>query len=130
MRYQPGADEGLSVVIRVDLHPEDFVIIGNQTKAEVHAEAARMKIVVWNFSSEEKRGVLRSESGRLAGLPAKIIVPTQGKTEIAVTLNTSEEPVDSRLVLRGRFNGRVTSRLVLPYVAFWKFAKNSEVITC
>ena len=74
-RYQPGADEDLSVVIRVDLHPEDFVMVGNKTKAEVRAEAARMNVVVWNFSSEEKRGVLLSEGGLLAGLPAEIILP-------------------------------------------------------
>lgn len=127
-RYQPGADEDLSVVIRVDLHPEDFVMVGNKTKAEVRAEAARMNVVVWNFSSEEKRGVLLSEGGLLAGLPAEIILPAQGKAEIAVTLDTTAEPIDSRLVLSGRFNGRVTSRLVMPYVAFWKFAKTSEAI--
>jgi len=127
-RYQPGADEDLSVVIRVDLHPEDFVMVGNKTKAEVRAEAARMNVVVWNFSSEEKRGVLLSEGGLLAGLPAEIILPAQGKAEIAVTLDTTAEPIDSRLVLSGRFNDRVTSRLVMPYVAFWKFAKTCEAI--
>lgn len=127
-RYRPGADEDLSVVIQVDLNRDDFVIIGNKTKAEIRSATARMNVVVWNFSSEEKRGELLSEGGLLKGLPAEITLPAQGKAEFAVALDTAAGPLDSRLVLKGRFNGRMTSRLVMPYVAFWKFAKTCEAV--
>lgn len=127
-RYQPKPDEDLSVVIQVVLEPEDFVIIGNKTKAEIRSGAARMKVVVWNFSSEEKRGELLCDGGRLEGLPAEINLPARGKAEYAVNLDTAEGPIDSRLVLQGRFQGRTTSRLVMPYVAFWKFAQTCEVV--
>lgn len=68
---------------------------------------------MYNFEDTEKTGVVAAKGARINGLPATVTVPAWGKVEIAGVYRPSEAESLDRLVLRGRFNGRKSSRLVI-----------------
>ena len=106
------ADEDRRLVLQLKTNEDDFRLGGGKSSVELTGETGRVTVVVYNFDAKDKTGVIESEGARIDGLPANITVPARGKVEIAGVYRPSETESLDRLVLRGRFAGRTSSRLV------------------
>ena len=113
--YTPAGDEDLSVVLRIDLNPDDFSIAGQKSLAELRADTGRLRVHVWNLSADAKRGQVEATGGALSGLPAVITLPPMGEAAFdCVYTPPAGANVMERLVLSGHFAGRRSSRLAMP----------------
>ena len=113
--YVPAADEDLSVVLRVDLNPDDFGLAGQKSLAELRGDTGRLRLHVWNLSPVAKRGALEVTGGALAGPPAEISLPPMGEAAFdCVYAPGADMKFLGRLTVSGRFGGKRTSRLVVP----------------
>ena len=127
--YVPAADEDLSVVLRVDLDADDFGIAGQKSLAELRGDTGRLRVHVWNLSPVAKRGSVSVGGGTLAGLPAEISLPPMGEAAFdCVYAPPPEGRYLERLALAGRFDGRRTSRLVVPVRLEKAFLASCETV--
>ena len=106
------ADEDRRVVLQLKTDDDDFKLGGGKSSVELTGVTGRVTVVVYNFDGKEKAGVIEVEGARIDGLPTSVTVPAWGKVEIAGVYRPSEKESLERLVLRGRFAGRTSSRLV------------------
>ena len=112
---QPKADMDPSVILRLDLDAHDFAVASQKSCADLKAATGRVRLQVWNLSDTPKTGSVQVAGATLAGLPAQLELPAWGKAECAVELAPADATAyRSEVVLAGTFNGRRTSRLVVP----------------
>lgn len=112
--YRPADDEDLSVVIRIEFDKKDFVVSKNMVS--MAQDTGNVVLRIWNFSDVEKTGSLESKGCLIEGASDEIRLPAGGiETKIAAALRFPDS-VDAqvRLDLTGKFNGKRTSRLVVP----------------
>ena len=114
--YEPSNDEDLSVVIRVDANKEDFQSANRKSAASMPNETGRLKVQVWNLSETPKTGRLLVEGGVLDDMPETIALPAMGKAEFDAVFKPGElqNNYDGKLVITGLFNGKKSSRFVMP----------------
>jgi hypothetical protein len=115
--YVPAADEDLTVIVRVDLNTNDFVVTGQKTGTILTDDTGRLRVQVWNMGDSAKTGRLDVAGGTLEGLPGTIALGPRGAppatydcTYVAPVSDESEQ----KLVLSGVFEGKRSSRLVMP----------------
>lgn len=84
IRYAPPVDEDLTVVVRPKLS-DDFEISGRKSRAELLKESGRMRIELWNFSDETKRGRLIAKGAGLADVPEDIVLPPWTNVTVSAT---------------------------------------------
>lgn len=113
--YSPSEDEDLSVILRVDLNTNDFSLASHKSVAELHSETGRLRVQVWNLSPLAKKGSIAISGGQLIGIPSEITLPAMNKVEFncVYSAKTGNDFLEN-LVLSGIFNGKRTSRLVVP----------------
>lgn len=105
------ADEDRRLVLQLKTDENDFKLGGGKSSFELTQGTGRVTVVVYNFDGKAKTGVVETEGARIDGLPATVTVPAWGKVEINGVYHPSETESLDRLVLRGRFAGRTSSRL-------------------
>lgn len=112
MRYNEGED--LTVVIRVDVNPEDFSITDGQSTAEIDGDFGRLHVEFWNLSGETKNGRPVVSGGELSGLPDEIVLGPWGHIgyDVRYRPKADGKPEDM-LVVSGVFEGRKTSRFAM-----------------
>lgn len=125
---QPSPDEDLSIIVRLDLNPEDFEISGQKSTASVRKESGRIRVQVWNLGETPKSGALHIAGGTFAGLPETIALPAMGKAEFDVVY--TPQPVatedaanawQTNLTITGTFNGKTISQCQIPVFMFGAF---------
>lgn len=109
-----------SIVIRPILDRCDFSIGGNKTLASLDADAGRLAVEVWNFSDVARTGTLGATGCPLSGLPSEpfAIGPRgSGPARFDCVLEPGDAAsgeYSAELRLSGNFDGRETSRAVVP----------------
>ena len=127
--YVPAPDEDLSVIFRVDLNTNDFVVSGHKSVAELRADTGRLCIHIWNLEARAKRGTVAVSGGSVIGLPAEIDLPSNGEASFdCVYAALPRAPLVSDLTLAGLFDGRRSSRLVVPVRNEKAFLSNCRAI--
>jgi len=104
------ADEDRSVVLRVDFAPGETLLDGDRGGVEILRGALHAKVVVWNLSDEIKKG--RLVCGR-DNLDEIALAPWGCATVDVVRVSTPADAMGN-WTIAGVFNGRRTSRLVVP----------------
>lgn len=126
MRYAPGADEDLSVVVRAVPDSRDFQIGGIKSVAKLLKKRGRVAFEVWNLSSREKRGSIQAigDVGNALKIPnGGIAVPPMGCTRVEAVF-TPEAEGRQRLEIQGVFGGKRTSKTVLDIEPLGTFIRN------
>ncbi len=128
--YTPPAGEDLTVVIRVDLDRSDFTIGNRKSVAEMPRSTGKLKLQIWNIDSVPKSGRLIVENAVLEGLPETIELPAMGKAEFDVVLNPAYTPgkFDTQLVITGLFNGKQSTRFVMPVYLLGRFLETCREV--
>lgn len=116
-RYEPGEDEDLSVVLRVDLDRGDFDIENGRTCARMKGDAGRLRVQVWNLGDTHKTGRVEVSGAALEGLPETIALGPRGTPPAeydCVLRPEADASATPTLVLAGVFDERRSSRLAVP----------------
>lgn len=126
--YVPAADEDLSIVVRVEPDERDFAITRTKTRASLREETGRMRVFAWNLGGEPKTGVVEVAGGRIDGLPKEPFVLGPSTSAVFECTYVPDESSDfeRNLVFRGRFNGKMGSRLSMPVWLDRKFLATCE----
>ena len=104
-----------TIILRVDLVPDDFEISGSKTLAVAKAEAPHLRVQVWNLSDTTKTGTVEADGVALEGLPEEAVeIAPFGKAEFACILRARDTSPSATLVLTGLFDGKRSSRLSMP----------------
>lgn len=128
--YEPKENEDLSVVIRPEVNSEDFEITGGKCMAELVKERGRVKLDVWNFSGEAKRGLVDSNGGPFDGMPQEIKLDPWGKAAVEVMYTPPKgDEIRFGLDISGQFNGRRTTKVRIPVIYNWRFMRNCQAVT-
>ena len=127
-RYTPSADEDLTVVIRPETNPEDFTITGRKCIAELEKQEGRMRIEVWNLSSDEKKGALSVSAGRLAGGDGEIEIAPWSKAAVEARYVPPPEGERFDLDIAGVFNGKRATRVRIPAVNVPRLLAECETV--
>ncbi len=103
-----------TIVYRVEL-TDDFILSHGKDYAEVKKERAVLKLQVWNLSCQGKCGEVEIRGGKTIGLPGRFTIPAFSKVEFPLkfTPNTNDNHA-GRMEINGKFNGKGTSRLIIP----------------
>jgi len=115
--YVPTAEEDMTVIIRVDLNTSDFEIAGQKTRTVLKNDTGRLRVQVWNMDAAAKTGCVEVAGGSFEGLPDTIVLGPRGTPPaefFCKFVPPKSDEVEQRLVLTGAFNGKHSSRLVLP----------------
>lgn len=105
-------DEDRRLVLQLKTDGRDFRLGGGKSSVELTGESGRLTVVVYNFEGKEKTGAVKVEGARIDGLPTSVTVPAWGKVELAGRYRPTDGASVERLVLKGLFDGRTSSRLV------------------
>ena len=127
-RYEPSADEDLTVVIRPETNPEDFSITGRKCIAELEKPEGRMRIEVWNLSPDVKKGKLTVSEGRLAGGDGEIEIAPWNKAIVEATFMPPADKARFDLDIAGVFNGKSATRIRIPVVNLPKLLSECESV--
>lgn len=115
--YVPKAAEDMSVILRVDLNTNDFAIAGQKTRAVLKNDTGRMRVQVWNMGDAAKTGRVVVDGGTFNGFPDKIALGPRGTPPASFDCTfvpSSSGGMEQNLVFTGLFDGRCSSRLVMP----------------
>lgn len=127
--YEPKANEDLSVVIRPEVNPEDFEVTGGKCIAELVKERGRVKLDIWNFSDEAKRGVIGCRGGSFDGAPVEVSLAPWGTASVEVAYVPPEgEDIRFNLDIAGTFNGKRTTKVRVPVIYNWRFMRNCQAV--
>lgn len=108
------ADEDRSVVLRVDFAPGETLLDGDRSGVEILRNALQARISVWNLSDKAKKGRLVSTGGTLREEPGELsLAPWSVATVDVVRVSAPAEAL-ADWTLCGVFDGKRTSRLVVP----------------
>ena len=125
-RYEPSADEDLTVVIRPEANLEDFSITGRKCIAELEKPEGRLRIEVWNLSTVAKKGMLTVSEGRLAGGEGEIEIAPWDKAVVDARYVPPAEGERFNLDIAGVFNGKRATRVRIPIVNVPKLLSECE----
>ena len=129
LRYQPSADEDLSVVFKIELNTNDFAVVAEKSVAELRAALGRVKVTAWNLDDAAKRGTVRAKGAKLVGIPDELALPAFGSASFEATLEPDGTgALDTRLVIDGTFEGRRTTPLEMPVFFEHQFLGSAERI--
>ncbi|MBS1368877.1 MAG: hypothetical protein HPZ91_02870 [Lentisphaeria bacterium] len=110
-------EEELSIVLNPVLS-NDFRVADSDAFAIPVKAACRMKLEIFNLSSEEKSGTVMLHGGNATGIPAQITVKPFGKELLSLEVMPAP-PGDgcrSDLLFSGEFAGRRITPAVIPLV--------------
>ena len=115
--YIPAPNEDLSIIIRAELDEQDFTLTRNKTRASLKADTGRLRVIAWNLGDTAKTGTVEIAGGRLEGLPAEpfALGPSESAAFDCTFVPEEGGDFDGELVLFGRFNGKMGSRLAIPF---------------
>jgi hypothetical protein len=120
----------ISIVLRVDLNRKDFSIGSQKTLASLDTDEGRLRVEVWNFSDAAKTGTVSISGCTLSGLPSEPFVLQQfGHAGFDCVLTPGGEAPSahfSELKLVGNFNGRSTTKAVVPLFFAKRFLASCE----
>lgn len=123
-RYEPAADEDLSIVIRAVPDSRDFQIGGIKSIAKLMRTEGRVVFEVWNLSRVSKRGHLVAEAdGNLTFEQEEIELPPMGCTRLGAVYHPGKKALD-RLAVWGVFNGKKSTALSIDIEPFGDFLRN------
>lgn len=110
----PAAEnEDRRIVLQVRTDERCFKLGDGKSALDMEGGVGEMTLVVYNFDGREKSGLVASKDNSVEGLPAKVTVPAWGKVEIPCRYRAKDDVPSERIVFRGSFDGRKTSRLVM-----------------
>ena len=129
--YVAKVEEDLTVVIRADLNTNDFEIAGQKTRAVLKNDTGRLRLQVWNLGDRAKTGHVEIAGGTFAGLPDTLSLGPRGTPP--ATLECVFTPSDGKtfhrdIVITGVFDGKRSSRLVLPIHLEKRFLSSCEKV--
>lgn len=105
-----------TIIVRTDLHPDDFVLNSTKSMVDMTRKEGRMKVHVWNLSSQAKTGVLKTCGGVFRGLPSgEVALPPMGELCFEVSLKTKVGQV-AQVGIGGVFGGKKLTRFVMQVV--------------
>jgi hypothetical protein len=102
-----------TIVFRVKLTP-DFELANEKDHVKIRKENLPFKLLVYNFSDREKRGVISISGAAAAGLPEKASIPAFGVAEFDLTLLKLDRKFQSAMVVSGVFEGKKATPLRMP----------------
>jgi len=103
-----------TIIFRTELS-DAFPLFAGKDSVDVKTADAKFKLQIWNLSNEAKTGSVAVTGGKVTGLPASVIVPAFGKTELALGFTPDiDKSFKGALRVNGEFNGRRTTGLVIP----------------
>ena len=117
MPYVPTADEDLSVIVSVDLDKQDFQVSGQKSRAYLKNDTGRMRVQVWNMGDAAKTGRVEVAGCTVEGLPETLDLGPRGMPPAAFDcklMPSASGETNLTLVLTGVFNGKRSSKLVVP----------------
>ncbi|WP_288559310.1 hypothetical protein [uncultured Victivallis sp.] len=100
-----------AIVFKTVLSP-DFQLTAGKDRAELLNTPARLKLLVYNFSTQEKRGCITINEGKVKGLPNQTVIPAFGRKEFSLTFIPAAG--QKEIVFRGVFQDKPASPLVIP----------------
>lgn len=118
IRRQPfPADIDPAVIYHVDLPSPDVTVTNRKSLAELNNDTPRLTLVIWNLSDTAKQGRLAISGGTLSGLPDTITLPPMGKASFETEFHpdATAKQFAGKLVITGTFNGKATTKFVMPY---------------
>lgn len=129
----PGArpDETLdkTVVFRAD-HDKSQVVLGNnKSRLEMKGDCLDLTVEVWNLDTIGKVGSLAFDGvGRVEGVPETVRLPALGKISFHVRYRLPEGAGEPRFSLVGTFDGRRTTRFVIPLLSLQAFERTYDIV--
>ncbi|MBR3086421.1 MAG: hypothetical protein IKH04_08465, partial [Kiritimatiellae bacterium] len=118
-----GAD--LSIVLRPSLNREDFSISGGKSIGVMKTGSGRLSLDVWNFSDTAKTGSVSIAGATADGLPeGPFAIGPFGRRTFQCLLAPSSDADMADVVISGTFNGRATTRAVVPVFFEKRFLAN------
>lgn len=134
---QPASEEDLSIIVRLDLDPDDFEIAGQKSTTSLRKESGHARLQVWNLDHTSKSGQLHIDGGTFEGLPETIAIPVMDKVEfdvvytpgaIAADGDSDASGYNTKLTITGTFNGKSISRFQMPVFMFGTFIANCRAV--
>ena len=126
---RPAADSGRDkTVIFKTVLGDAFLLSAGKDFVELKTVPAPMTVEVFNLSNEPKTGTIEVAGAKLEGLPETVTVPAFGKVSLPVKLDPqlNDGEFETKMVLSGKFNGRETTRLVMPILQFSNMLKTTR----
>ncbi|MDQ0289214.1 hypothetical protein [Oligosphaera ethanolica] len=124
------ASDDLSVIVHLDLNPDDVEIGGIKSMATLYKNSARGTLTLWNLDHTPKNGRLLVSGAAVGGLPDSISIAPMGKALFAVVI-TPELPAEgynTSLTIVGSFNDKKISKFHLPMLLFGDLVANCDEI--
>lgn len=124
--YRPREDEDLTVILRIDMDPDDLVVTGMKSSTDLQKSSGRVRIHAWNLDSRSKVGHLEVRGGELVGMPASLTLKPWDVTSFEAVFMPKPEPgeYDVPFQLTGVFEGKTTSKLAFTIKCLGIFLKN------
>ena len=131
--YVPAVDEDMTVILRVDLDPNDFEITNEKTRAILKGDIGRLRLQVWNMGDEAKTGHIEADikGGSLSGLPGWMSLGPRGTPPATFDCTfVPDKSADSvrPIVLTSVFGGKRSSRLVMSMRILKDFLASCEQV--
>jgi hypothetical protein len=121
-------DEDLSIVMQISFESERYALGGNKSRVELKDDSIKLTLRIWNLDDHAKSGCVRFVGGgELKGLPETLHLHGRSSKELSLEykMAAAEDPA---IAFQGTFEGKKTSRLVVPVFSERKYLKNTTVV--
>lgn len=108
-----GADEDRTIVLQPVLDNPTSNVGNCRSELEFTGQPLGMTIDVWNFEGRPKKGSVFVRGATGLDVPGEVEVPAFGKVSLHARL--AVDGAQGEIVIGGCFDGKKTSRAVLPY---------------
>jgi len=115
----------LTIVLHPSLNNDDFAISGGKSIGVMKNDSGRLSLDVWNLSDTAKTGTVSIAGAVAEGLPeGPFAIGPFGRRTFQCLLAPSSDADMADVVISGTFNGRATTRAVVPVFFEKRFLAN------
>lgn len=107
-------DKDKSIIFKTNLSDGFILSVGKDCIDFKEEGPVPFVLEIFNFSEEEKSGVVTVEGAEVSGLPGELRLPAFGKINLKLKMIPPERE-SGKIVFSGKFNDKMTSLLVMNF---------------